>query len=64
MPDSVVRLVRAGLDVTVESGAGAHAYVSDAAFEAAGARIAADDALGDADVVLHVSPLSPSRPAG
>ena len=58
MPDSVVRLVRAGLDVVVETGAGAHAYVSDADYVTAGATIATEDALAEADVVLHVSPLS------
>ncbi len=58
MPDSVVRLVRAGLDVVVETGAGAHAFVADADYVTAGATIATEDALADADVVLHVSPLS------
>jgi H+-translocating NAD(P) transhydrogenase subunit alpha len=64
MPDSVSRLVRAGLDVIVEQGAGQHVGVSAAAFESAGARIAdssSADLLGSADAVLHVSPLSPEQ---
>ena len=61
MPDSVVRLVRAGLEVVVESGAGAHAFVDDAAYETAGATVSSGDVLGEADVVLHVSPLAPDQ---
>ena len=61
MPDSVVRLVRAGLEVVVESGAGAHAFVGDAAYETAGATVSSGDVLGEADVVLHVSPLAPGQ---
>ena len=61
MPDSVVRLVRAGLEVVVESGAGAYAFVDDAAYETAGATVSSGDVLGEADVVLHVSPLAPEQ---
>jgi NAD(P) transhydrogenase subunit alpha len=64
MPDSVARLVKAGLEVVVESGAGAHAYVDDAAYEAAGARVVDGDVLAEADAVLHVSPLRLSRRPG
>ena len=39
VPDAVVKLVAAGLQVAVESGAGRHARVSDDDFTAAGARI-------------------------
>jgi H+-translocating NAD(P) transhydrogenase subunit alpha len=58
VPDSVTRLVRAGLDVLVESGAGAHAFVPDEAYTAAGASVVAGDVLARADAVLHVSPLT------
>jgi proton-translocating NAD(P)+ transhydrogenase subunit alpha len=55
-PDTVKRMVGMGLEVTIESGAGAGAQFTDAAFAEAGARIAVDQAaaLGDADVVLKV----------
>jgi NAD(P) transhydrogenase subunit alpha len=55
-PDTVKRMVGMGLEVVVESGAGAGASFSDAAFVAVGASIAADAAaaLGDADIVLKV----------
>jgi NAD(P) transhydrogenase subunit alpha len=55
-PDTVKRMVGMGLQVVTETGAGEGACFSDAAFAAAGAEIAADEAstLGDADVVLKV----------
>ena len=37
VPESVARLVKAGLEVVVESGAGRHAHIDDAAYVAAGA---------------------------
>ncbi|CAN5864981.1 Re/Si-specific NAD(P)(+) transhydrogenase subunit alpha [soil metagenome] len=59
VPESVGRLVKAGGEVEVEQDAGATAGFSDAAYEAAGARIVADrDALlGGADLVCCVQPL-------
>ncbi|MGB5949314.1 MAG: Re/Si-specific NAD(P)(+) transhydrogenase subunit alpha [Parvibaculum sp.] len=59
-PETVKKLVALGLDVTVESGAGALANFSDAAFQEAGAKIASSEAeaLKDADIVFKVrSPL-------
>jgi NAD(P) transhydrogenase subunit alpha len=55
-PDTVKRLVGMGLEVVVETGAGAGASYTDAAYAAAGASIAADEAaaLAAADVVLKV----------
>ncbi len=55
-PDTVKRLTAMGLEVVVERGAGSGAAYPDAAYEAAGARIAADPsgALGTADIVLKV----------
>lgn len=55
-PDTVKRYRDLGLDVAVESGAGAAAQMTDADYEAAGAVIAADSvaALADADIVLCV----------
>lgn len=63
-PDSVRRLVDHGLDVVVESGAGAHARMTDAAYEEAGARV--HDGAGppvDAAVVARVAPPTPDEVA-
>jgi NAD(P) transhydrogenase subunit alpha len=55
-PETVKKLVALGLEVTVEAGAGAHASISDAVFQDAGAKIAASEveALKDADLVFKV----------
>ncbi|BAI71973.1 NAD(P) transhydrogenase subunit alpha [Azospirillum sp. B510] len=55
-PETVKKLKGLGLDVVVESGAGLGSSLPDAAYEAAGAVIAADAAaaLADADIVLKV----------
>jgi NAD(P) transhydrogenase subunit alpha len=55
-PDATAALVKSGVTVVVEKGAGDGAFHGDAAFERAGARIVADaPALyGEADVVLKV----------
>ncbi|WP_209979506.1 Re/Si-specific NAD(P)(+) transhydrogenase subunit alpha [Azospirillum picis] len=55
-PETVKKLKGLGLDVVVESGAGLGSSITDAAYEAAGASIAADaaSALAGADIVLKV----------
>jgi NAD(P) transhydrogenase subunit alpha len=55
-PDTVKKLKGLGLDVVVETGAGAGANIADADYTAAGAIIASDaeNALKDADIVLKV----------
>lgn len=55
-PDAVSRLVKSGNEVTVESGAGAGAWISDDAFRDAGGTVAPDVAAlyESADVVLKV----------
>src|SRR5438876_68944 len=55
-PDTVKRLVSQGLEVVVETGAGAGAAFPDDAFRAAGASIApdAETALGAGDIVFKV----------
>lgn len=62
MPETVSKLARYGVDVLVQSGAGAAAYATDAAYEAAGANIVASEfvakAFETADVVATVRPLS------
>ncbi|MDB9358453.1 NAD(P)(+) transhydrogenase (Re/Si-specific) subunit alpha, partial [Nodularia spumigena CS-587/03] len=57
-PDTVARLIKQGLEVSVEAGAGERSYFSDSAYEAAGATIISDTAKlwGEADILLKVSP--------
>ena len=63
VPEVVPRLTDAGFEVVVQSGAGQHAYATDDAYRAAGAKVVTEDPVDDADVVLSVSPLDPSRAA-
>jgi NAD(P) transhydrogenase subunit alpha len=56
VPDTAAKLIAAGLDVTVEEGAGAAAFFSDNDYEKAGVVVVQDVAslLKDADAVLKV----------
>ena len=56
VPDTAVKLIAAGLEVSVEEGAGSAAFVPDEAYEKAGVKLVKDAAslLKDADVVLKV----------
>jgi len=56
IPDAAATLVKAGLEVLVETRAGEAAFFSDTTFEKVGAKIVADTAAlcGQADVVLKV----------
>ncbi len=64
-PSGVRSLVRRGLEVSVEAGAGAGAFFSDADYEAAGAGVVADAAalFAGADVIVKLHPPA-SDPAG
>ena len=57
-PDSAGRLVKSGLEVVVQHGAGLHAGFRDDAYTAAGASVIPDgrQLLSDADVVVKVQP--------
>ena len=57
-PDAVVKLVKVKVEIVVQSGAGEQAGFPDAAYVAAGARIATDAAstCKGAQVVLKVQP--------
>lgn len=55
-PDSVRRLVKLGLEVVVESGAGRSAGFEDAAYRDAGATLGGPGDLARAQVVLRVQP--------
>lgn len=58
VPDIVAKLVKQGLEIYVESGAGEKAYFTDADYEAAGATVVNDTATlwSEADILLKVSP--------
>lgn len=53
-PETVKNYLRAGFEVCVEAGAGLLATISDAEFEAAGASIVGEEAIGSADILLGV----------
>ena len=56
IPDTVARLVKQGLEIWVEAGAGEAAFFTNEAYEAAGAKIISDTTTlwSQADVVLKV----------
>ena len=56
VPETVPRLVQAGLEVLVETGAGDGAWFPDSAYTAAGAAVTStDDLYATADVILTVT---------
>ena len=56
VPDTATKLIAAGLEVSVEEGAGSSAFVTDKAYQKAGVKVVKGAAtlLKDADVVLKV----------
>lgn len=56
-PETVSKMIKANMDVLVESGAGCHAYISDNDYEQAGANILPTQAalLSEADILLKVN---------
>ena len=65
VPEVVSKLKAKGLDVVVQSGAGADALLSDDAFRAAGAEVAQDAAaVWGADVVVTIAPPDPQAIRG
>jgi NAD(P) transhydrogenase subunit alpha len=65
VPEVVGKLKAKGLDVLVQSGAGADALLTDAAFTAAGAEISPDaTAVWGCDVVLSIAPPDPQAIRG
>lgn len=58
VPESVKKLVKAGVSVTIERDAGAGSFLDDRAYVEAGAAVATDRAasLSEADLVLKVNP--------
>jgi H+-translocating NAD(P) transhydrogenase subunit alpha len=65
VPDGVKVLVKAGLDVRVEAGAGTSAGFADAEYEAAGAKIESASAIqGAAAAILKIQPPSDAEIGG
>lgn len=62
-PDTVARLIKHGMTVQVQAGAGAASHIADEAFQKAGATIVADAATGygAADLVFKLNPPSPGE---
>lgn len=60
VPDTVGRLVKQGIEVWVEAGAGERSYFDDAAYQAKGAQIITDkhQLWSQSDIVLKVNPPS------
>jgi len=65
VPDVVVKLIKLGFSVAVQSGAGVAAKVSDEDYQAAGATIVADAAQlwASSDIVFKVRPPTPDEVA-
>ena len=63
VPDTATKLIGAGLQVSVQAGAGASAYLKDSAYEAAGVTVEPDEPalFKDAGAVLKVQPPSQSE---
>jgi NAD(P) transhydrogenase subunit alpha len=62
VPEVVGKLKAKGLDVVVQSGAGADALLTDAAYAAAGAEVTGDASrVWGADVVLTIAPPGPEQ---
>ncbi len=65
VPEVVGKLKAMGLDVVVQSGAGADALLPDAAFADAGAQLTADSAeVWGCDVVVKIAPPDPEEIRG
>jgi len=58
VPDTATKLIAAGLQVSVQAGAGASAYLTDSVYQAAGVTVEADESalMRDAGAVLKVQP--------
>ncbi len=61
VPDIISKLIKAGLEVVIESGAGVSAEFSDDQFAAAGAIVKNGNVISEADVVASVQPLTPDQ---
>jgi len=57
VPETISKMVKSGMEVLVETGAGNESFISDSEFEASGAKIAPDAAsvLSRSDLILKVN---------
>ena len=57
VPETISKMVKSGMEVLVEAGAGNESFISDSEFEASGAKIAPDAAsvLSRSDLILKVN---------
>ncbi|CAN0035672.1 unnamed protein product [Ectocarpus fasciculatus] len=62
-PDTVAKLVKLGITVNVEAGAGEASKCSDKGYEAAGANIVGKDKVWKSDLVMKVNPPTPEEAA-
>ena len=62
-PESAAKLVKLGLEVSVEEGAGSGCGFSRSDYEAAGARFTPAGEIPTADIVAHILPPSPEQAA-
>ncbi|CAM9474252.1 unnamed protein product [Pylaiella littoralis] len=62
-PDTVAKLVKLGITVNVEAGAGEASKCSDKGYEAAGAKIVSKDQVWKSDLVMKVNPPTPEEAA-
>jgi len=61
VPDIISKLIKAGLEVVIESGAGLASGFPDSEFAAAGATVKSGDVISGADVVASVTSLTPDQ---
>jgi NAD(P) transhydrogenase subunit alpha len=61
VPDIISKLTKAGLEVVIESGAGAASGFPDSEYTAAGAQVKSGNVISDADVIASVTSLTPDQ---
>ena len=61
VPDIISKLIKAGLEVVIESGAGAASGFPDSEYTAAGAQVKSGNVISDADVIASVTSLTPDQ---
>ena len=61
VPDIISKLIKAGLEVVIEAGAGVASGFQDSEFSAAGATVKSGNVISDADVVASVTALTPDQ---
>ncbi len=60
-PDVIAKLIKSGVVVEIESGAGIQSGFSDDAYTAAGATVTSGDVISHADVIASVTALTPDQ---